>query len=115
MEQQQHRSRAIYFPTKPEEAKVMKFSSNLLKKDDDELISAYNSAARLGMVGSIAQCQYTLGLAIALRKRFGDPVVHYDKGALFCSCIIERNEAGQLIKTKFSNAPVATKQKGGAA
>ena len=93
--------KVVFYPRQEEIEQIRERAEGYAAMSDEELIDAYNRHARIGMFGVRAQCTVTLGLWVALKKRFGDSVVRYEDGVLYCSCTVELAESGALLKTEF--------------
>jgi hypothetical protein len=103
MTQKRSKLKAIYMPTLQEEAEIIKNATEMEAKTDEELIEDYNRSARCGIYGSRAQHRYLAALSIALKNRFGDPIVHIGDGLLYLPCTVELLPDGDLKKTEFTD------------
>lgn len=95
--------KALFFPNQSEIQQIREKAGDYAAQSNESLIEIYNGRAQVGIFGSRAQWVDTVALALALKQRFGDPVVHFVEGVLYCPCIVEIADDGALLKTEFAD------------
>jgi hypothetical protein len=103
MNQKRSKLQAVYFPTLVEQAEIIKEATEMEALSDAELLQRYNDAAKIGIFGARAQHKRLVSLGWALKKRFGDPLVHFKGGLLYLPCTVELLPDGSLRKTEFTD------------
>ena len=95
--------KVVFLPTREQIQLIQTRVEELDQRSDAELIESYNSKANIGLFGVMSQTQEVVSLALTLKRRFGDPIVHLDNNIVFLPCTVELLEDGNLLKSAFTD------------
>ena len=95
--------KVVFLPTREQIQLIQTRVEELDQRSDAELIESYSSKANIGLFGVMSQTQEVVSLALTLKRRFGDPIVHLDNNIVFLPCTVELLEDGNLLKSAFTD------------
>jgi len=93
----------LFFPNIHQIGMIQTRVRELTGLSDQELVDRYNAKAEIGMFGNQTETREVVSLGLALKERFGDPVVHLHEHLVYCPCTVALQDDGSLKKHEFTD------------